>query len=223
MKKNGLMGLIGPCLCGVLAVLIAGPSLATEWQRGPATPGDWFDPVNWTAGVPTSGTDAFIPNGGTAQIASGNAEASTLCMGFSDNTGHLELLGGALDVRLDMYLGWYGASTVGTTVVGDNAVLQVGNPDRHLYVGMQGYGLFQQVGGTVNAGGVLFIGLREGSEGHYELSAGQLSSLKTRIAFSGTGDMYQTGGTHSTGFLSLGDAGNRTSEPGEVGSEATPG
>src|SRR6476620_9907803 len=41
--------------------------------------GDWFQPVNWSDGVPTSSTDAAeINNGGTAQIETGAAAAGNL-------------------------------------------------------------------------------------------------------------------------------------------------
>ena len=41
-------------------------SAQTIWN---AQTGDWFQPANWSDGVPDSATDAQINNGGTAQIA----------------------------------------------------------------------------------------------------------------------------------------------------------
>ena len=52
----------------VFAAIAAGGD--TYWQHDPGSPGDWFDPANWTAGVPSSVTydEAYIENGGTAQV-----------------------------------------------------------------------------------------------------------------------------------------------------------
>ena len=69
----------------------------TIWQ---AESGDWFQPVNWSDGVPTSSTDAQINNGGTAQIEAGTAAASNLYLGFdATDVGNL-LISGSVSLQV---------------------------------------------------------------------------------------------------------------------------
>ncbi len=52
-----------------VCVTPAGPGWAqtqTEWQN--IGFGDWNEPANWTAGLPTSTTDAIITNDATAVL-----------------------------------------------------------------------------------------------------------------------------------------------------------
>ena len=61
--------------------------------------GSWFVDSNWTpATIPSSGDNAFINNGGTAQVSAGEASANTVTLGQnSSDTGSLYLgLGGVL-------------------------------------------------------------------------------------------------------------------------------
>jgi T5SS/PEP-CTERM-associated repeat protein len=65
----------------------------TIWQ---AESGDWFQPVNWSDGVPNSTADAQINNGGTAQILNGAATANDLSLGggaSDSNSGTLIVSG----------------------------------------------------------------------------------------------------------------------------------
>ncbi len=45
---------------------------------GPAGGGDWNTAVNWSGGVPTTSTDAYIPAGNTVLMINGNAVANSL-------------------------------------------------------------------------------------------------------------------------------------------------
>ena len=71
----------------VFTAVFACPAGAGEtyWQHDPNVPGDWFDANNWTAGLPTSHwtSRAYIDNGGTALISSGDAVAGTEYVGYS--------------------------------------------------------------------------------------------------------------------------------------------
>ena len=109
------------------------PSRAdTFWQADPATPADWFTPGNWSAGVPTSFVSATITNGGTAQIASGSAQSSSLYLGFgAGESGSLALDGGTL----------------------------AGGSD---YVGFSGTGAFTQSNGTNTVSAAFLIGRATG-------------------------------------------------------------
>jgi T5SS/PEP-CTERM-associated repeat protein len=59
--------------------------------------GNWFNPANWSAGVPDSNTTTEINNGGTAQITSGNATAGQVQLGVdAQHSGTLSISGGSL-------------------------------------------------------------------------------------------------------------------------------
>ena len=51
-----------------LMAICAGPVLAQTTWTAPGA-GNWFDPGNWSLGVPTAGSGAFINNGGTAELS----------------------------------------------------------------------------------------------------------------------------------------------------------
>ena len=53
----------------------------TDWQRNPATAGNWFDQINWSAGVPVSNPTARVNNGGEALIGDVGANANFLLVG----------------------------------------------------------------------------------------------------------------------------------------------
>ncbi|HEY3392162.1 MAG TPA: hypothetical protein VGK58_05620, partial [Lacipirellulaceae bacterium] len=68
-----------------VCVAPADPLLAqTQWQN--AGSGDWMEPTNWTAGVPTSTTDAIITNGGTALLTTAGVQVQDLILGDLANT-----------------------------------------------------------------------------------------------------------------------------------------
>jgi hypothetical protein len=60
----------------------AAPAFAqtTVWTDGT---GNWFNPANWSAGVPDANTTAECNNGGTAQITSSGAAASLVEIGIA--------------------------------------------------------------------------------------------------------------------------------------------
>jgi T5SS/PEP-CTERM-associated repeat protein len=96
----------------------------TIWQT---QTGDWFQPVNWSDGVPTSSTDAQINNGGTAQIEADAAVASNLTFGFgAADLGNLLVSGsGSLQVTSGLAIGNAGTGSLtiqgGATVTDDTA------------------------------------------------------------------------------------------------------
>ena len=86
----------------------------TFWVDGT---GDWFNPANWSGGVPNSNVIALINNGGTAQITSGGAAASELELGVGDqDVGTLSASGaGSLQDEGSVYVGRSGTGTLSIT------------------------------------------------------------------------------------------------------------
>jgi T5SS/PEP-CTERM-associated repeat protein len=85
----------------------------TFWTDGT---GSWFTALNWSAGVPTMATFAFVNNGGTARIFANGAQANFLALGqHVGESGTLEVFSnGAVQ----------GILTVGTGP--SNGILAVG-------------------------------------------------------------------------------------------------
>ena len=86
----------------------------TVWIDGT---GDWFNPSNWSGGVPNSSTIAQINNGGTAQITLGGAAASQVELGIAaGDAGTLSTSGsGSLQDEGAMYVGEQGTGTLSIT------------------------------------------------------------------------------------------------------------
>ncbi|MHB1037938.1 MAG: hypothetical protein ACYC35_26185 [Pirellulales bacterium] len=190
-------------LNGLIVVLLASGAVApshaadTTWKANPAVPGDWFLASNWTYGVPASNKGStYINNGGEAQIASGNAASYYLYLGqMQTYSGTLTLSG----------TGQYSGSTV---YVGGGSYSNGGT------------GRFVQSGGTSTLSQHLFIANSGGSNGTYELSAGNLSAQDEAIGTAsyysgpaGTGRFIHTGGINTaTGGLSIASPGNHSYE-----------
>ena len=75
----------------------------TRWI---GTQGDWFDPANWSSGVPSSELyAAWINNGGTAVVSSGSAVADYIELGQPQGVGGMLQTGGQVSVYSDVILG----------------------------------------------------------------------------------------------------------------------
>ena len=146
--------------------LVEVPLGETLWIDGT---GDWFNPSNWSAGVPNSSTIALINNGGTAQITSGGAAASEVELGV-------------------------GAQDVGTLSTSGSGSLQ---DEGSLYVGRSGTGTLDVTGGSVVSSTRFIIGENSGSNGTATVSGS--GSMWTNIAvctigFEGNGTLNITNG-----------------------------
>lgn len=109
------------CLTTAAFVLLALPALLTGsasaqdlWTDGT---GSWFIAAKWSAGVPTSATDAQVTNGGTAQIFGNSAQAKSLNLGRNaGESGTLEVVSngflGDLTVTNFMVVGNLGSGTM---------------------------------------------------------------------------------------------------------------
>jgi len=159
-------------------------ALDTYWQDGT---GLWSDPNNWTVRVPISGDNAYIDNGGTAQITS-DSTASYLRIG-SDNTGYI-VQGGGKFTTSGVYVATHLATSVGGYTL-NNGQLEV-----HGYecIGMNGTGLFEQYGGTNSVHQPIGFCLY-GAGSRYVLYGGDLSTYGEIVGRNAT--FIQSGGTNT--------------------------
>lgn len=162
----------------------------TSWTDGTDS---WFVPTNWSAGVPTGGTDANINNGGTAQVGAAGATARRLNIGSNpadsgtvvvDGTGTLSVAdvlnvgltgrgtmnitnGGTVSTDFNVFIGSAAPGVGRVTVDGPGSALTVGN---YLYLAAGGAGgtgtLNITNGGAVSTlFGSVFIGDNSGGAG----------------------------------------------------------
>lgn len=191
-------------LVGLLCVWCVSPAFAVEstyWQHDPATPGDWFEPTNWTDGLPDSSNFAYVENGGTVEFNAGSADALGLRLGYTSGTaGTLNQAGGTLNLPAGLSLGQYGSGTYWI----QNGELNSGG----ILVGDDGPGLFQQTGGDVDISGELVVcygNQLQGGYGRYEFDAGTLTTAgRLYIGRYGIGEFIQTGGVYDATDIFLG-------------------
>ncbi|MDR1190496.1 MAG: PEP-CTERM sorting domain-containing protein [Verrucomicrobiales bacterium] len=134
-------------LLSVSALNLPECAAVTHWQKTPASgTGDWDNPDNWDYGVPSYGNDAYIQNGGYAELSTyssiyelriGDANGSGLNISGTLELGNVILAeltetGGSINVYDSGYLFAHG----------------------DIYVGYNGYGFLNIYGGTVSAGNV---------------------------------------------------------------------
>ena len=93
---NALMNVLAPLS---LVLAFAGSSFATNWT-GAALDNDWFNPVNWSAGVPNAGVPADITINDTININAPGAAAQSLDMNF----GNFNIVSGGLAVSAQSIL-----------------------------------------------------------------------------------------------------------------------
>jgi len=204
---------------------------ATYWQDDANS---WFNADCWSSGVPTAGTDAYIENGGAAQIDSDfcPAEANAVYVG-TFGTGTLSWSagslitnaihvgpGGTLDVSLDGNWTWSGRleQTGGDVLVGNEGLVLDGGGSANLSdgncwlanldVAATSTGSFTQSGGHVEAADAIYLGGARGSHGTYELSDGNCNAWTVWVGCEGTGEFTHTGGDLTTSELSVGDGPN---------------
>jgi fibronectin-binding autotransporter adhesin len=162
---------------------------SSAWTNGNSAvnPGDWFDPLNWSAGsVPLSTTDVVI-NANSSALSpvlinttefgaggTGAAVANSLDLGgsSSSNSGYLELDSGSLTT-----------TSTGVWNIGD-----------------LGTGVVTQTGGTASVSRQLFVGGNGGANGTYAISGGSLTEggFGLYVGFSGTGTFTQSNAANVT-------------------------
>jgi T5SS/PEP-CTERM-associated repeat protein len=149
-KKAGAIYLSG----SLLLVLAPAGFSQTLWQ---AQSGNWFQPTNWSDGIPTSSTDGQINNGGTAQVQTGTAAAGNLYLAFdAPDTGNLLVAGaGTLQVTNELAIGYAGTGSLtiqdGGVVSGEGGSIGV-FPDSLGTVTVDGVGSTWTVAGLAIGG-----------------------------------------------------------------------
>ncbi|BBO33948.1 hypothetical protein [Lacipirellula parvula] len=214
MKIASSPRLFGVACCFLLGSCCLKPAAAsfydtTEWQGPAGEAGDWFEPANWTNGVPAVTQHPQIPpnatidNGGIARISGGTGRVQSIQIGLSQH-GELVLEGGTLDAAYGIHLGSQPQSTGRLTINGGRVDAQ------GLFLGQNyGTGRVDQIGGHVDAndvtlGSTLFIFTQysmpaaqtpdDYSRGEYNLAGGRVSSTNIQVGTGGVGDFRQTGG-----------------------------
>jgi len=204
----------------------AQPARITCWQHDPAEPGRWYDPANWTHGVPTPRTIARIDNGGTAVVydTSTGAAARWLVLG-GRRRGTVEQIGGVLKIDRDLRLG-LGGYGEGRYLLEDGRLFAT-----HGLIDSGGAwypwgtarprpgSVMKQSGGEATFFGTLDVGayphvhcdaLTTGDVNSllgavYALGGGELRTDVTTVGVHGTGRFVQTGGAHDVaGALKIG-------------------
>ncbi len=192
-----MKGSVALCTILVATVVLGSAAAATEWTRDPATPGDWFEPANWSLGVPGPGDSAGVRNGGTAVIADGDAASSYLGVG-GIGSGTVQQAGGTNTVQYWIRVGAEGGGRGLYLLSGGH--LSAGDAR----VGEGGPGSFTHTGGAFAATGELCVG--RDTDGTYQLTgAAELTAATEAVGFSGPGLFVQSGGTNTVGaVLTLG-------------------
>ena len=216
------------------AVLLASLPVRADdyWALLPSATGDWSKSANWSGGIPASGTNVYVVNGGTAVISVLGEACGNLTLGNTAGSGTICMMGGGLSVPTgdDEYVGSTGAGTF-TQTGGTNAIsaaIDAQHLYHSLYVGygtgsgtynLSGSGLittgglvvsnnapgaFTQSGGTVSVTYGTYVG--NYATGTYSLSGSGLLSADTEsIGWSGSGTFNQSGGQNVVRHLNLGD------------------
>jgi autotransporter-associated beta strand protein len=188
--------------------------------------GDWSTAIYWGGTEPASSDNAYIQNGGTANITQTGEVCDYLYLGASGagNSGTIVMSGGNLYSGDDQYVGYSGMGAF-TQTGGTNSTLGLflgynsGSAGAYNLSGtaqlsatyesigsLDGAGTLSQTGGTNSISAVIFIGQNPNSIGTYNLSGtGQASSINEYIGEYGMGTFTQTGGANSTKAFFLGD------------------
>ncbi len=186
-------GFLGAILLLFLSPL-PGWAQSSNWTVPLGQAGDWSAPGNWTSGVPTASTTAYITNGGTATVTLPGATYNQLWLDGAAGSGALNMISGSLtgsdcqigntrtgtftqsggtnSVTGELCLG-YNSSGNGTYNLSGTGILS----SQIECAGSSGTGTFNQTGGTNLAYGLLYVG--GGSNGAYNLSGPALHSASS--------------------------------------------
>jgi len=149
--------------------------------------------------APTSGDDAAINNGGTAQLPTGDAgAAATVSVGYDAN-GTMEISGGTLSTTTG-YVG-EGAAAIGRVTVSGGSWTNT----MELAIGRWGTGTLTVSGGTVG-NGTAYLGVFANSSGTATVSGGSWTNTgNVEVGYLGEGTLEVSGGTVSSANTFVGD------------------
>ncbi len=171
---TSILGVVLALAVGLTGSAHAQDFVATYWDHDPSEPGSWFNPYNWTGGVPNAWVTAYINNGGTAVInersdgtsingSSLGAGAQWLMLGGA-RSGTVIQNSGSLRVTSDIWLGRYGYGPGNYNLIdgrfsATNALIASG-PAWYAWSNiLPGYGsAFRQAGGASAISGTLQVG-----------------------------------------------------------------
>lgn len=202
VRKPWLRDCAGRWIIFIALLVVTPQQLASGswWIHDPAQVGDWFEPDNWSEGLPVR--VAYINNGGTVMIAGGNVSINTAYVGYdTPDTARIVQTGGALMGSTGTYqninLG-YAPGTRGEYEISGDSYLQTWQ----LMLGFKGTGVFRQSGGTVNAS--VFTARDPTATGIYEMSGGTLNAPYFEMGGEGSGRFTLTDGTVHAGYFQVG-------------------
>jgi autotransporter-associated beta strand protein len=181
--------------------------------------GDWSDAANWGGVEPTSSDNAYIQNGGTANVTQAGEVSSFLCLG-GDDSGTVQMSDGLL-TTLYTYVGLTGVGTfnqsagrhqllssltLGSSPDGQGTYNLSGTGELYAtmdeYIGLSGTGTFIHTAGTNTVNVWLYLGYDAGSNGTYYLTGGTLI-VRQIVKGAGTAAFNFGGGTiQASGNLS---------------------
>ncbi len=187
-------------IASAVLLSVCGVARAAEYSWNVAV-GDWSAATNWTGAIsPSASDDAWITNGGTANITQMGETCNNL---YLDGASSLQITSGTFTVSNNAYVGYSGVGTFAQSG-GRNSLpsgyLMVGwNPGGNgtyslsgnglltgaygEFVGYYGAGSFSQSGGTnsLSSSSNLYLGASTGGNGSYSLSGSGLLSGAERI------------------------------------------
>jgi fibronectin-binding autotransporter adhesin len=210
------------CFAAVAALIVGSPQAraAMIWQ--PASPAPWNGSLNWfPPGPPSLLDDAYIDNGGTAQIFSGVANCNNLYLGsLSGNSGNVSMTAGTFITTNSVFVGDGGIGSLsqagGTAAIGSS--MHIGNSASgsgvcaisgasalnvhlDLDVGKAGSGTMTQSDNSLlDVGNSMYVGRSSTGVGTYLLQdAGALTvQLDLDVGSSGNGTLVQRGNSAAT-------------------------
>ena len=196
MRKTVCM----PSMMVLLWITAGAAGQQTWWQRPAGEPGSWFEAANWTSGVPTSGVDAMVDNGGTALVG-GAAAVHVLYVGY-DGSGTVLHTDGTL-TSSSKYGGinlGYSSGTSGAYELSGHGVV---NAREWILIGERGSGVFRQSGGEAH-GKIIEVGGDPTGVGDYILSGGLANADFLILGHQGQGTFCQTGGVCQVRTMHIG-------------------
>jgi T5SS/PEP-CTERM-associated repeat protein len=175
-------------------------------QTNAVATGNWSDPATWSAGEPTSTSEAIINGGFTVTIDQAGETTNLLDVGtVSGQTGNLNMTGGDLfindsdtvtapnipSIRIGQALGSVGNFNMsgGTVFIGGGA--DTGFAIGDLIIGDAGTGTMTMTGGDLEASDEIIIGLADVSSGTVNVSGGNFktSGRSILVGFDGPGKL----------------------------------
>jgi autotransporter-associated beta strand protein len=222
MSPRRLSALCGGWVLVICSFLFAASAEADDFWS--AVSGDWLNAANWRLAIPTSSDDAYIVNGGTANVTAAGAAANNLCLGGTGG-GTVQVSGGTLTIGSSAYIGAGGTGAVGQSGglvslvnTSSSAAIYLGYDPGSLgsynlggglltapceWLGYQGGASFVQTGGTNAAANQVVINWNSTSPVSYTLEgSGLLSTGNEWLGMGGSASFTQSGGTHTTsGYL----------------------